>query len=133
MTEVADGGSDRVLASVNWTLGAHVETLVLTGTANIDGTGNELANVLTGNAGNNVLMQARAPTRWRAAWATTPEVVDVAGDVVTEGVGQGTDTINAWLGWLVRPSSTRGCWERPTSIYRQQPEQRLFGNSGKNL
>src|SRR5205823_2806296 len=54
-------GTDKVLASISFNLGdtAHVkgdvETLVLTGSANINGTGNALANAISGNAGNNSL------------------------------------------------------------------------------
>ncbi len=48
-------GNDTVLASVNWTLGDHLENLVLTGTRNLSGTGNNLDNRLTGNGGANVL------------------------------------------------------------------------------
>ncbi|WP_200154030.1 beta strand repeat-containing protein [Chromatium okenii] len=46
---------DIVNASVSYTLNANVEDLVLTGTSNINGTGNELDNILTGNSGNNLL------------------------------------------------------------------------------
>ena len=46
---------DIVQSSVNYTLGANLEQLVLTGTGNINGTGNNLVNTLTGNAGNNIL------------------------------------------------------------------------------
>ncbi|WP_280939903.1 MULTISPECIES: putative Ig domain-containing protein [Hyphomicrobiales] len=49
------GGLDRVTASVSFTLGDFVENLTLTGTADIDGTGNGLDNRLLGNAGANVL------------------------------------------------------------------------------
>ncbi|WP_249484914.1 hypothetical protein [Pseudomonas sp. HS6] len=35
---------------VNWTLGANLENLFLAGTANLNGTGNELANYMIGNA-----------------------------------------------------------------------------------
>ncbi|ESQ88993.1 hypothetical protein ABAC460_14530 [Asticcacaulis sp. AC460] len=49
------GGTDVVEASVSWTLGADLEQLVLTAAAAIDGTGNGLGNVLTGNSARNVL------------------------------------------------------------------------------
>jgi len=47
------GDVDTVKALVTYTLGANVENLILIGDDAIDGTGNELANKLTGNA--NVL------------------------------------------------------------------------------
>ncbi|MBQ0823847.1 cadherin-like domain-containing protein [Microvirga sp. HBU67558] len=49
-------GVDTVRSSVSYSLnGTHVEKLVLTGTADVNGTGNRLDNTLTGNAGDNVL------------------------------------------------------------------------------
>jgi Ca2+-binding RTX toxin-like protein len=53
--EAAGGGIDRINATVNLVLPANVENLLLTGTANLRGTGNAGANALTGNAGANVL------------------------------------------------------------------------------
>ena len=46
---------DTVQSLVTYTLGANVENLTLTGTVKIDGTGNELANVLRGNSAINTL------------------------------------------------------------------------------
>ncbi len=40
VTEGLNNGSDTVQSSVNFTLGANVEDLTLTGTSDIDGTGN---------------------------------------------------------------------------------------------
>lgn len=52
---VDDGGVDLVSASISHALESFVENLTLTGSAGIDGTGNGLANVITGNSGVNHL------------------------------------------------------------------------------
>ena len=54
VTEASGGGYDRIISSVNLTLGANVEYLTLTGAATT-GFGNDLANELTGNDRNNLL------------------------------------------------------------------------------
>ena len=53
--ELPGEGTDLVKASVSYTLSDNVENLLLTGNTDINGTGNALANSLTGNDGNNVL------------------------------------------------------------------------------
>ncbi|NMF58938.1 calcium-binding protein [Pseudanabaena yagii GIHE-NHR1] len=55
ITEALNQGTDLVKSSVSWTLGENLENLTLTGSANIDGTGNSGNNVITGNDGNNTL------------------------------------------------------------------------------
>jgi Ca2+-binding RTX toxin-like protein len=55
VVEKAGGGRDLVRSGVSTALSANVEDLVLTGSLNINGTGNAQDNVLTGNAGNNLL------------------------------------------------------------------------------
>jgi len=55
VTELAAQGSDRVRASITYSLGDEVENLELTGSANINGTGNSLANQISGNSGDNSL------------------------------------------------------------------------------
>ncbi len=52
---VTGGGADSVEAAISYTLPVNVENLTLLGTADIDGIGNGLANVLAGNVGANHL------------------------------------------------------------------------------
>lgn len=50
-----EGGTDRVVSTVTWTLAGYVENLQLSGTAAISGTGNTFANFILGNAAANTL------------------------------------------------------------------------------
>ncbi len=52
---IDDGGNDRVISTVSFTLGNFIEALTLTGSATIDGTGNDLQNNIYGNGADNVL------------------------------------------------------------------------------
>jgi ELWxxDGT repeat protein len=53
--EALNQGTDTVQASIFYTLPNNVENLLLTGTGNLNGTGNGLNNQITGNSGNNNL------------------------------------------------------------------------------
>lgn len=53
--ETANQGTDLVQSTVNHTLAANVENLLLLGAAGLSGTGNGLGNLITGNAGSNRL------------------------------------------------------------------------------
>jgi len=55
LTENANQGIDTVLSNRTFTLGNNFENLTLTGGGNINGTGNNAANMIIGNSGNNTL------------------------------------------------------------------------------
>ncbi|MCC7425491.1 MAG: hypothetical protein IT557_01170 [Alphaproteobacteria bacterium] len=58
VSEAPGGGEDLVVAAIGFVLGAEVENLILSGAADIDGSGNALANTIIGNDGANILAGA---------------------------------------------------------------------------
>ena len=59
VVENLDEGIDTVQTSVTWVLANDLENLNLTGSNPINGTGNALDNVLTGNSAANVSLNPR--------------------------------------------------------------------------
>src|ERR1700686_2910440 len=116
VTEGSGAGTDEVRTTLSsYTLGSNVENLTFIGTGNFTGTGNTLANVITGGTGNDSLTGgAGADTLNGGAGDDTLNggtgsdtmvggagndiyVVDAAGDVVTENANEGTDEVRTSL------------------------------------
>jgi len=55
IVEAANAGTDRIISTASRTMAANLEDLSLTGTANVNATGNDLTNSIAGNAGRNTL------------------------------------------------------------------------------
>ena len=92
VVENTAGGIDTVRSSVSHTLSANVENLELTGTASINGTGNALDNVLSGNVGANKLSGGAGNDTY---------IIDDAQDTVSEANNAGTDTVRASISYTL--------------------------------
>lgn len=92
LVELAGGGTDTVFASVSYKLATQVEHLVLT-ESGATGTGNTLANHITGTAEADTLDGgAGSDTLWGAGGADS-YYVDHAGDVIVEASDAEVDTV----------------------------------------
>jgi Ca2+-binding RTX toxin-like protein len=101
VTELAGEGTDLILSSVTYTASTNIENLTLTGNAALNGTGNNLANVLTGNAGANVLSGLAGADTLLGGQGNDTYVVDAVGEVITELAGEGTDLVQSTLSWTL--------------------------------
>ncbi len=100
--ELRNEGTDTVLSSVSIpNLDMNVENATLTGADNVNLTGNLLANVLTGNDGNNWLNGARdganVDTLRGGKGNDTYFLFGSVADTIVENVNEGTDTVVSML------------------------------------
>jgi Ca2+-binding RTX toxin-like protein len=134
VVEQASQGTDTVVTDQNYTLGANVENLTLTGTANLNGTGNTLNNVLIGNSGNNILDGRTGADTLIGGLGNDTYVIDNTGDVVTENAKEGTDTVQSSLTYTLGANVENLTLSGTAAINGtgNALDNLLAGNSGNN-
>ncbi|MGJ7611540.1 MULTISPECIES: S8 family serine peptidase [unclassified Variovorax] len=133
VAEDIDAGVDTVLSSVSWTLGNNLEDLRLTGTHDINATGNQLANALTGNAGNNTLDGAQGADRMAGGAGNDVYYVDDVGDMLIEAENEGIDTVYAGVNMTLPENVENGLLSgAAVTLAGNALNNRLVGNAQAN-
>jgi Ca2+-binding RTX toxin-like protein len=91
--ENANAGNDAVFSTAHFQLSENVETLVLQGSADLQGYGNSQANTLFGNSGSNLLDGRGGADNMLGGLGNDVYFVDDAGDFAFENAGEGTDAV----------------------------------------
>ena len=135
VVELAGEGDDTVRASVGHVLGAQIETLVLTGGAAINGSGNARDNTLLGNAGNNLLDGGAGADTLVGGAGDDTYAVDNAGDVVAELAGEGSDTVRSAISHSLGSDVEHLVLTGNAAINGtgSETDNSLLGNSAANL
>jgi Ca2+-binding RTX toxin-like protein len=133
--EVAGEGNDVVFTSASYGLAADVEIMIMTGSADLQGYGNNQANVIYGNAGNNLLNAAGGIDLMVGGAGNDTYFVDDSSDAAFEVAGEGNDAVfascNYGLAADVETLVMQGSGD--FQGYGSNQANTLYGNAGNNL
>jgi Ca2+-binding RTX toxin-like protein len=153
VVEAADSGADTVESSITYTLTDNVENLALTGTADINGTGNALDNVITGNdaantlsgldgndtlianGGNDLLDGGVGADNMLGGAGDDTYVVEEVGDAVIEDFNSGVDHVLSSITYTLADNVENLTLTGIADINGtgNELDNALIGNSGNNL
>jgi len=139
--EASDEGTDTVQSTLSFTqLAANVENLTLTGSGNIDGTGNDLDNTITGNSGDNVLTGGGGnDTLIGGEGSDTYIISDNTDTIVESSAAAGTDRVISSISFSLGGGSGNGIEVLELSLNTNinatgnTSDNTLIGNSGDNI
>jgi len=158
VTEFAGEGSDTVWASIHYTLGDQVENLILSNIGGLNGTGNDLDNVIAGNdydnllnggggadtiAGNNgadIIDGGTGADTMLGGQGFDIFIVDDANDLVLEYAGEGFDQVQTSVSYsLTHGSEVEVLYADPATttaainLTGNELDNIVVGNDGINV
>ncbi|MBY5284947.1 hypothetical protein F2Y95_25265 [Aphanizomenon flos-aquae CCAP 1446/1C] len=144
VTELLNEGTDTVYSTISYTLTGNVEKLILQGTTAINGTGNELNNTITGNSVDNTLIDGVGNDTLNGGTGADALIggvgndiyyVDDSGDIVTELLNEGTDTVYSTVSYTLVSNVEKLTLQGTTAINGtgNALNNTITGNSGDNI
>jgi Ca2+-binding RTX toxin-like protein len=135
VTENPGEGTDTVNASINYGLTPNVENLTLSGSADLQGFGNGLANTITGNSGNNLLDGGASADTMAGGAGNDIYFVDNAGDAATENASEGNDTVFASANFTLSANVENLILQGSADLqgFGNGQANVIYGNAGNNL
>jgi Ca2+-binding RTX toxin-like protein len=132
--ENANEGTDVVFSAAHLRLSDNVETLVLQGSADLQGYGNAEVNTLYGNTGSNLLDGGAGADVMRGGLGNDVYFVDDAGDLVFENLGEGTDAVFATVNYMLSANVETLVLQGSGNLTGTGNglDNKLFGNAGAN-
>lgn len=140
-----DGGIDTVTSSISFSLAnaaqasGFIERLTLSGTGTINGTGNNLDNIIRGNGAANTLNGLLGADQLIGGLGDDRYFVDNAADKVIEAADQGTDTVLASINYVLEAgqhiealATTLQAGTGAINLAGNEFGQRINGNGGAN-
>ncbi len=94
VVEGASAGTDTVESSITYALGSNLENLTLSGSNDVDGTGNTSDNTITGNSGVNTLISGSGNDTLTGGTGNDALQGDGGNDTYVFNAGDGTDTVS---------------------------------------
>jgi Ca2+-binding RTX toxin-like protein len=141
--ENAGEGADAVFSTVHYTLSANVDSLVLQGSADLQGYGNDSANQLHGNSGNNLLsglggddvMDGGAGSDTMLGGAGNDAYYVGSGDSVVENANEGNDGVYSTIHYALTANVENLVLLGSDDLqgYGNALANTIIGNTGKNL
>jgi Ca2+-binding RTX toxin-like protein len=144
VVDIAGGGNDTIITTINYTLvaGSEIELLRTTGSATtyaVNLTGNEFNNTIVGNSAANIINGGGGADTLYGYGGDDSYYVDNPGDVVVETAGNGTDTIFASLNYTlaagisVEQLRTFGSsTTNPVNLSGNEIDNTIVGNAAAN-
>lgn len=141
---VGPASVNTVLASATFSLGNNIQNLQLSGSENLNGTGNALDNVIRGNdgvnvlnggGGNDTLVGGLGADTLRGGIGDDAYFVDDGSAKIVEGAGEGNDVVVSTVSLTLSANveTLQGSGTAAISLSGNVMDNTIFGSDGDNV